>query len=802
MRYISHELRTPLNTAFLGLKLLTDNMKSSKNPKDIETYDTLRDVNLSCTTALDILNDLLSFDKLESGILQLHKQEIAVIPFVTDCFAMFTVQARESGITMTIINQSNTSQENNNDNNYDIINAPKGRRRKTNKSFMFSSSGSSEVQESIKRKNIFLSLPFDQDDFISIDKFKMDQVVRNLISNSLKFTPKGGNITIQYYFQPDKIISNDKNIFKNKNKIDKNNHNNNNYNNNSPNNKLNNHEGKRNLFNIPSLVQVLALADDLESNINKQNYIDGNLVIEVTDNGSGISKENQTKLFTDIIQFNPEILQAGGGSGLGLWITHGIVDLHNGIINVFSEGEGKGCKFTVKIPMQRRIRREGLISTSVSIQADLNLIQISRKNEKGSDTQNFEHHHPTSLISINSTSYNSDVIKALSINNDNYCYVDGDDGKNNFYDKNNDNDILIHNMEDGVENYNDTDNKIYHYSYDDNIDNNSNNNKKKNNKNNNNKRNNNNDNYRNQFNHNNNNNNNSNIDDIDKCDNIYNDNCHLYGNSNNYGNTTPNNNNNNHTNKDIEKNKDEKRNRFPSFMTTNSKDSAFSISKSLLRSNHSRIFTSKKDTKNGKSTITYENDKNEKFDFNEDLIKNSKIFNSGDTFQIENENEMSKRGNLHDISYNLLVVDDSRLNRKMLCKILKNEGHTTEEAEDGLIAIQKVKERMANREANCTIKGTTYDAILMDFVMPNIDGPTATKAICAMGYQGPIFGVTGNALDSDMEYFIKCGAIRIFSKPLDVTEFTKYMIESIALKQISLQQISLQQVSSQQISSI
>ena len=72
MRYISHELRTPLNTAFLGLKLLTDNMKCSKNPKDIETYDTLRDVNLSCQTALDILNDLLSFDKLESGILQLY----------------------------------------------------------------------------------------------------------------------------------------------------------------------------------------------------------------------------------------------------------------------------------------------------------------------------------------------------------------------------------------------------------------------------------------------------------------------------------------------------------------------------------------------------------------------------------------------------------------------------------------------------------------------------------------------------------------------------------------------------------
>ena len=157
---------------------------------------------------------------------------------------------------------------------------------------MFSSSGSSEVQESIKRKNVFALLPFNDDDFISIDKFKMDQVVRNLISNSLKFTPKGGKVTIQYYFLPDKILSNEKNIFSNKNIIDKNKKNNQKKNNH------NNHkyEGKRNLFNIPSLVQVLALTDDIESNVNKQSYIAGNLVIEVTDNGGGISKENQKKL--------------------------------------------------------------------------------------------------------------------------------------------------------------------------------------------------------------------------------------------------------------------------------------------------------------------------------------------------------------------------------------------------------------------------------------------------------------------------------------------------------------------------
>ena len=70
----------------------------------------------------------------------------------------------------------------------------------------------------------------------------------------------------------------------------------------------------------------------------KLDSIAGKLVIVVKDTGAGISKENQKRLFTEIVQFNPEILQAGGGSGLGLWITKGIVDLHDGSIRVFSGG--------------------------------------------------------------------------------------------------------------------------------------------------------------------------------------------------------------------------------------------------------------------------------------------------------------------------------------------------------------------------------------------------------------------------------------------------------------------------------
>jgi hypothetical protein len=40
-------------------------------------YDTLIDVKQACGTAVDILNDLLCFDKLESGILELHKHKVS-----------------------------------------------------------------------------------------------------------------------------------------------------------------------------------------------------------------------------------------------------------------------------------------------------------------------------------------------------------------------------------------------------------------------------------------------------------------------------------------------------------------------------------------------------------------------------------------------------------------------------------------------------------------------------------------------------------------------------------------------------
>jgi CheY-like chemotaxis protein len=80
----------------------------------------------------------------------------------------------------------------------------------------------------------------------------------------------------------------------------------------------------------------------------------GKVVITVTDSGPGLSLEQQQALFHQGVQFNPNQLQAGQGSGLGLWISKEIVSLHHGTILVTSGGLGLGSTFEVTLPVVLR----------------------------------------------------------------------------------------------------------------------------------------------------------------------------------------------------------------------------------------------------------------------------------------------------------------------------------------------------------------------------------------------------------------------------------------------------------------
>ena len=123
----------------------------------------------------------------------------------------------------------------------------------------------------------------------------------------------------------------------------------------------------------------------------------------------------------------------------------------------------------------------------------------------------------------------------------------------------------------------------------------------------------------------------------------------------------------------------------------------------------------------------------------------------------------------------VLVVDDSDLTRKMLCRMMRAHGYDCEEAEDGLVAVDKVRQTLAHTA------GRQYAVVLMDFVMPRMDGPSATKEIRALGYAGPVVGVTGNGQEFDVLKLLDSGADKVFTKPLDMVGFTEFMRQRTAV---------------------
>ncbi|GIW67374.1 MAG: hypothetical protein KatS3mg096_242 [Candidatus Parcubacteria bacterium] len=81
--------------------------------------------------------------------------------------------------------------------------------------------------------------------------------------------------------------------------------------------------------------------------VNKEN---NELLICVSDSGIGMSKELQSKLFGEFVR-DPSIKKEIRGTGLGLYIVKNLVEAHQGKIWAESEGEGKGSKFYVKLPI-------------------------------------------------------------------------------------------------------------------------------------------------------------------------------------------------------------------------------------------------------------------------------------------------------------------------------------------------------------------------------------------------------------------------------------------------------------------
>ena len=76
----------------------------------------------------------------------------------------------------------------------------------------------------------------------------------------------------------------------------------------------------------------------------------GKVTVRVRDNGVGISREMLPRLFVPFFQGDALTWRAEGGLGVGLSLVRGLVTLHGGNIEAFSEGANKGSEFVVQLP--------------------------------------------------------------------------------------------------------------------------------------------------------------------------------------------------------------------------------------------------------------------------------------------------------------------------------------------------------------------------------------------------------------------------------------------------------------------
>jgi PAS domain S-box-containing protein len=119
----------------------------------------------------------------------------------------------------------------------------------------------------------------------------------------------------------------------------------------------------------------------------------------------------------------------------------------------------------------------------------------------------------------------------------------------------------------------------------------------------------------------------------------------------------------------------------------------------------------------------------------------------------------------------ILVVDDGPENRELVTLVLAEAGLTTEEAENGQIAVD-----MAAR--------TAYDAILMDMSMPVMDGYTATKVLRGRGSKVPIIALTAHAMKGFEQEILAAGCTGYVTKPIDIDVLLGTLAEKLGGRRV------------------
>ncbi|RED54360.1 hybrid sensor histidine kinase/response regulator [Aestuariispira insulae] len=151
-----------------------------------------------------------------------------------------------------------------------------------------------------------------------------------------------------------------------------------------------------------------------------------------------------------------------------------------------------------------------------------------------------------------------------------------------------------------------------------------------------------------------------------------------------------------------------------------------------------------------------------------EMLKSALETLSGEIIQTEQgPTEADQAARTIGAGYRLLLAEDSPTNRMVASVILRRAGFRVDWVKDGVEAVE-------------AIKRLSYDLVLMDISMPNMDGVEATKAIRSLDVAGatvPIIALTAHAMPGDRERFLSAGMDDYLTKPLRGEELLKAISE-------------------------
>ncbi|MBR8828691.1 MAG: response regulator [Gomphosphaeria aponina SAG 52.96 = DSM 107014] len=122
--------------------------------------------------------------------------------------------------------------------------------------------------------------------------------------------------------------------------------------------------------------------------------------------------------------------------------------------------------------------------------------------------------------------------------------------------------------------------------------------------------------------------------------------------------------------------------------------------------------------------------------------------------------------------WRILLAEDNIVNQQLALKLLERMGYRADIASNGL-------------EVLSALERQEYDLILMDIVMPEMDGITATKEIKKLAKPPRIIAMTANAMEGDQERCLEAGMDDYISKPIRVQELVASLNKSKSVSENS-----------------